>query len=147
MATLKSVTLQNDEIAQLRMACQSYINQHHERTKFHFALERTLKLTKNAFEDYSDAEMSLRSEHALINPTTKAYVLSDNKEIIIDPEKSGSFQKAIRALQRKEVEVNVHEATEIHELKAMWIQQFLGTILNEDYEQPTAKAEKQLELN
>jgi len=136
MATGNETTITNDELVQFRRAAQQYINSHAARTPLHHALERSLKQTKAAFEDFADDENEIRVDCALIDEKTKQFILND-KELAIDSTKAKDLQKRTRALGRKEVKVTLYQATEVPpKIEAVWIQQFAGLVIDMDYVSP-----------
>jgi len=148
MATGKTMKLQNDEILQLRHTSQNFINRFPDRTPLHHALERTLKQTKRAFEDFADQEAEYRVEAAMLKPDG-SFMLTDKQDTVIDPKKASDLQKKMRALNRKEVEVEIYQATSFPpDLEAMWLQQFLGTVISEElYEKQSGLLKEILDTN
>jgi hypothetical protein len=145
MATGLKMTLTNDELSTLRQACQSYINRHPENSPFHYALTRTLKQTKAAFEDYADGENEIRIDSSLVDSTTGKFVLMDDKNPAIDPKKAKELQKRTRDLSRKEVEVEIYQATSIPPtLESVWYQQFEGIIFKEQTEVKNGKKSEKM---
>lgn len=140
-----AIKITNDELLQFRNAAQQFIQRYNDRTPLHYALEKMLKKTKTAADDYSDKENDHRSECALIDKETKKYAtLDDKRTIAIDPEKMKSFQKKIRVLLREEIEVEPHYATSIPaDLDAMWYQWFLGIVIKEEDDPILKKMAKQ----
>src|SRR6185369_11523738 len=130
MATKK---ITNTELLDFINAAQNYINRNPDRTKLHYALEKTLKKTTALFEDYADAENEVRVDCALIDEKTKTFALGEDKRsYVIDPAKAKELQKSLRELGRKEIEIETHFATELPPfLEAMWYQYFNGIVLDE----------------
>lgn len=139
---MATVTLTNSELAHFRRTAQQFINTHAERTKLHYAIEKVLKKTTKALEDYSDQENEFRVDAALIDPKTKAFINDDKGNFMIDPTKSKELNKQLRALSRKEVEFETHFATDVPpDLEAGWYQVFLGVVIHEDQD-PVLKAKE-----
>lgn len=130
---MAKVTITNEEMLNFRRAAQNYINRHPDRTRLHYALEKTLKKTTTAFEDYADAESDIRIDTAMIDEKTKAFVMTEDKmSYVVDPTKAKDLQKRMRDLGRKKVEFESYFATEIpKDLEAAWYQVFEGIVIEE----------------
>jgi hypothetical protein len=126
---MAKVKLTNDEMLNFRHAAQGYINRHPDRTKLHYALEKSIKGSQSAFEDYADAESDIRIETAMIDEKTKTFVMSDNKmNYVVDPSKAKELQRRMRELGRKEVEIEVRSVDAPKDFEAAWYQAFAGIV-------------------
>jgi len=143
---MAKVKISNDEMLNFRRAAQNYINRHPDRTRLHHALEKSLKKTLTAFEDYADAESDIRIDTAMIDEKTKAFVMTEDKmSYVVDPAKAKDLQKRMRELGRKEVEFEPYFATEVpKDLEAAWFQVFEGIVIQATDEVPAEKAVKKL---
>jgi hypothetical protein len=130
---MATVTLSNNELLHFRRNAQQFINTHPERTKLHYALEKVIKKTTKAAEDYADKENDHRVDAALLDSKTKAFINDDKGNLTIDPSKMKELNKQLRALSRENVEFETHFATEVPpDLEAGWYQVFLGVVIEED---------------
>lgn len=129
---MAKVKITNDEMLNFRHAAQNYINRHPDRTKLHYALEKSIKGSQSAFEDYADQESDIRIDTAMIDEKTKTFVMSENKmNYIVDPSKAKELQKKMRELGRKEVEIEVRVVDAPKDLEAAWYQVFAGIVFPE----------------
>ena len=126
-------TITNTELVEFRNAAQRYINLHPERTKLHYALEKMLKKTLAAFEDFSDAENEIRMDCALVDQNTKAFIVAeDKKSYTVDSTKAKDQVSRLRALSRKAVTIDPFLVSDYpKDLEAMWYSYFNGIVLDE----------------
>lgn len=130
MATIK---MTNSELAQFRSTAQMFINRHPDRSRLHYALEKTIKKTQNLFDEYMDDENEIRMDCALIGPDKKFLFLDDKKSLAVDPAKGKDMQNRLRKLGNKEVEFEPCFTTEFDpNLEAGWLQFFIGVVIKEE---------------
>ena len=131
---MAKIKITNDELVTFRSAAQTFINRNPDRTKLHYALEKTLKRTLPFFEDYADKENDYRVDAAVIDEKTKTFVLlEDKRSMAVDPAKAKELQKKMRDLGRQTVEFDAHYATDVpKDLEAMWVQMFVGIVIEKD---------------
>lgn len=156
---MANLTMTNEELAAFRGIAQQYINRVKERNRLHYALEKFLKKTRVAFEDYQDAEQDLRVDCAQKEKDGKSFVYIETmtptgptKVLSIDPDKAKQLQKGLRELGRKQVEIEdvyyCRDKEVINSLESIWLQHFIGVVIEEDPldEEPEAKESKILTL-
>jgi len=145
MATIK---ITNRQLLDFRNAGQEYINRNPDRTKLHYAIERTLKKTQAVFEDYIDAENEIRVDCAVVDEKTKSFTLGeDKKSYLVEASKAKELQKKLRELGRKEIEIETYFATEVSkDLEAAWYQYFNGIVLDEDKDPALVVSKKEVTL-
>ncbi|HTJ52622.1 MAG TPA: hypothetical protein VL443_24370 [Cyclobacteriaceae bacterium] len=139
---MAKISITNDELVQFRTAAQAYINRYPDRTKLHYALERTLKKTLTLFEDYADKENDYRVDAAIIDEKTKTFTYLEDvvggqtrRQLAVDPAKAKTLQANMRKLGREKVEIETYFTTEQpKDLEAMWHQVFSGIVIPEERE-------------
>jgi predicted mannosyl-3-phosphoglycerate phosphatase (HAD superfamily) len=148
---MANLTTTNSELVAFRQAAQRYIQTHPERSKFHYALERTLKKTLPALEDWADQENDIRVDTAVQENGKLVYMdvgspMRPEKMLVVQPDKAKELQKRLRELGRKTVSVEVHYCPTKDipaDLPAAYFQEFVGWVIEKD---PCAIEEEDAEL-
>jgi hypothetical protein len=117
----QTILVTKQQITNFRSAAARYISQVKKRNKLHYALERMLARTKKVAEDFYDEEQDILIECASTDERGNLIYASDNRTLAMTKEKRKEFDKKLRELSRREIEVEPYYATEIpDELDAQW---------------------------
>lgn len=119
------------EITNFRNHAKAYLTQKLDRTKLHYAIERTLKSTETHHQDFADQEQEIRIDLASVDKDGN--LLSD-KETGYSYTKANAKEltKQIRTLSKTSVDVEVYIAKELPaKLEPIWYECFVPFVIED----------------
>jgi hypothetical protein len=108
---METVKVTNEQVINFRLNAQRYIDQRPGVfSKFIYGLNKGLKATKKAFEDYSENHSDLRYDFASKDEKTQAIIVDrTTNDFQFTEANRRLFDKALKALTKEEVTVNAYE--------------------------------------
>lgn len=104
-----------------------------------YAIQKMLKRTERIFEEYQGTTQDLRAEHALVKDG--AFVTNAKGETEIDASKAKAYNKAIRDLEGKAIDIEVYHTKSIPEdTEQVWMEYFIPFVIGE-FQEPELVAD------